>query len=390
MSSQAAGGASAANKLTGDPFSEIVDVDGRLFLQSLTAADAGDAAAQVSAIVRKAEILLDRANATLRDIRKMIVNIVEGADRESVLSALKQYFPRGLPGLTLFIANGLSDPEASVQIDFDAVRASGEEKQVSFPRTVGAVTVSRIGNEVFLSAIDGLADNMTRRSLADAAAQAELAMSRLSEALEAVGASVEDVCKITVHLPDRYYREGAYPQIGRRLGAIYPVSTGLIVQGLCRPGALFSIDVLVQAGNGAKHQRNRKYQTGNTLYGQLTQKLDCGFCMSILAGDRVFLRGQTGMNLEGILHEQADVAVQSEQAMENVVALLADVGADLNDVAKATLFVTDPAYLEPSRVVLARYLKDIKPAFSAVVVKGLAAPKLLMEVDIFAIRKNSS
>src|SRR5690606_12073188 len=140
---------------------------------------------------------------------------------------------------------------------------------------------------------------------------------------------------------DRHYREGAYPEIGRLLGTVYPVSTGLIVQGLCRPGALFSIDVLVQAGNGAKHQRERKYHTSTTLYGQQKQNLDCGFCMSILANDRVFLRGQTGMDLDGILHEQADVSVQSEQAMENVVTLLSDVGASLEDVVKATLFVTD-------------------------------------------------
>lgn len=386
MSGQTAAMASASNALAGEPFSPIVDVNGRLFLQSLTAADAGSASSQVTAIVGKAKALLEGTGASLSDVRKIIVNIIEGADREQALSALRPYFPNGLPGLTLFVANGLSDPRASVQIDFDATRAGDKEKQVSFPHSMGAITVTRTGNEIFLSTIDGVADDTTQRGLEDAAAQAELAMGRLVEALEAVGASAEDVCKITVHLPDRYYREAAYPEIGRRLGTVFPVSTGLIVQGLCRPGALFSIDALVEAGNGAKHRRERKYHTSTTLYGQLKQKLDCGFCMSIMANDRVFLRGQTGMNLDGVLHEQADVAIQSEQAMENVVALLADVGASLRDVAKATLYVTDPAYLQPSRDVIARYLKDAKPAFSAVVVKGLAAPKLLMEVDIFAVR----
>lgn len=380
----------AYGTLIADPFSPIVDVNGRLFLQALVAPDASDAQSQVKAIVEKANILLQQKGASLRDIRKAVVNIIEGADRDTVLSSLDSFFPDGLPCATLFVANGLSDPRASVQIDFDAVRTTPGEKQTPLSQDAGAINAVRMGNEIFLPAIDGVSENTTRRGFDDAAAQAELAMTRLAEALEVVGASIEDVCKITVHLPDRSYRESAYPEIGRRLGAVYPVSTGLIVQGLCRPGALFSIDVQAEAGNGKKHRRERKYHTGSTLYGQMKQKLDCGFCMSILANDRVFLRGQTGMDLDGVLQDPCDVVVQSEQAMANVVELLADVGADLKDVAKAILFVTDPAYLEPSRNVIARYLKDVNPTFSAVVVKGLAAPKLLMEVDIFAIRRSRS
>jgi enamine deaminase RidA (YjgF/YER057c/UK114 family) len=58
----------------------------------------------------------------------------------------------------------------------------------------------------------------------------------------------------------------------------------------------------------------------------------------------------------------------------------------MNDVTKATVYVTDRDYLpEVSRRVLER-LSGTGAAFTAVIVRGLASPELLMEVDIQAVR----
>lgn len=373
-----------------EAFSPVADAGGRLFLQSLTAAEAGDAAMQAAAILRKADALLDGRGAGPGDVRKLVVALTDGADRDRVKAALRAHFPGGLPCLTMFVATGLADPEARVQMDVDALRGGGPVQSHAFPHSDGAATVARSGNEIFLSAIHGLTGEAAGGSLAEAAAQARRAMDRLGEALEAVGAGYGDVCKITVHVPDRHYREAVYPEIGRRLGDVYPVSTGLIVQNLVHPQALFAIDVLAEAGNGRSHRRERRYHTSTTLYGEMRQALDCGFCMSIAANERVFLRGQTGMSLDGVLHGQGDVVAQTEMAMANVATLLADVDAGLRDVRKAVLFVTDPAYLDPCRAVIARHLDGVAPAFSEVVVKGLAAPDLLMEVDILALRQTGA
>jgi enamine deaminase RidA (YjgF/YER057c/UK114 family) len=70
--------------------------------------------------------------------------------------------------------------------------------------------------------------------------------------------------------------------------------------------------------------------------------------------------------------------------MDNVEVLLGEAGASLSDVAKATLFVTDRAHLADAARVVLRRLEGVTPAFSAVVIKGLASPELLMEVDITA------
>ena len=71
--------------------------------------------------------------------------------------------------------------------------------------------------------------------------------------------------------------------------------------------------------------------------------------------------------------------------MENVGILLGEAGGRLTDVTKATVFVTDRAFLAPVTEVVMRNLKGVTPAFSAMVVKGLASPELLMEVDISAV-----
>jgi enamine deaminase RidA (YjgF/YER057c/UK114 family) len=107
--------------------------------------------------------------------------------------------------------------------------------------------------------------------------------------------------------------------------------------------------------------------------------------MAVVAGDRVILRGQTGMGLDEKLYGVGDAGAQAGQAMRNVEALLQEAGASLGDVVKATVYVTDRAFLpEVNAAVLTRL--GHAPAFTAVIVKGLASPELLMEVDITAIR----
>ena len=106
--------------------------------------------------------------------------------------------------------------------------------------------------------------------------------------------------------------------------------------------------------------------------------------MAVVAGDRIMLRGQTGMGFDEKLHGAGDATAQAEQAMENVATLLSEAGSSLGDVVKATVFVTDRAFLAEVNEVVLRRLGNT-PAFTTVVIKGLAGPELLMEVDIVAV-----
>ncbi|MCZ6842689.1 MAG: Rid family hydrolase, partial [SAR324 cluster bacterium] len=77
----------------------------------------------------------------------------------------------------------------------------------------------------------------------DAAAQAGQAMKNVKVLLAEAGASLNDICKITTYISDRAYREDVYQTVGRHLQGVFPVGTGLIVDGFASPRILVEIDV---------------------------------------------------------------------------------------------------------------------------------------------------
>jgi enamine deaminase RidA (YjgF/YER057c/UK114 family) len=215
-----------------------------------------------------------------------------------------------------------------------------------------------------------------------AAAQAEAVFDELEARLRTAGGSLHDICKITMQITDRAFRQAVYAVMGKRLMGVRPVSTGLIVDGLDDPHALFQLDAwAVPAG---PHLRLRPYRSTTMPYGQDHQPFVAEFCMAVKAGADVFLRGQTGMSLQGVFHGAGDAGAQARVAMDNVEALLADAGATLADAVHATVYVTDRAWIAPTlRAVLPRFAACPVP-LGVLVVKGLAAPEILMEVDVRA------
>lgn len=81
-------------------------------------------------------------------------------------------------------------------------------------------------------------------SIADlsAYAQADKAMANIKQLLEEAGAGLEHICRIQVYITDRAYRDDVYQAIGKWLKGVYPVSTGLIVDGLARPEWVMEIE----------------------------------------------------------------------------------------------------------------------------------------------------
>ena len=77
----------------------------------------------------------------------------------------------------------------------------------------------------------------------DPAKQAETAMQCVRTLLEEAGSKLEHICKITIYITDRAYREAVYHVIGKHLKGIHVCSTGLIVKGLATPEMLMEIDV---------------------------------------------------------------------------------------------------------------------------------------------------
>lgn len=104
--------------------------------------------------------------------------------------------------------------------------------------------VVRAGNMVFVRGQVGSDFEGNVVGVGDPAAQADQAMKNVKQLLEEAGATLNDICKITVFITDRAYREPVYRSIGKWLKGVFPVSTGLIVQGLARPEWVMEIEVI--------------------------------------------------------------------------------------------------------------------------------------------------
>lgn len=129
------------------------------------------------------------------------------------------------------------------------------------------------------------------------------------------------------------------------------------------------------------HLRLRKF---NSRDAYPDQALDNDLCMAVRAGNTVYLRGQTAMDLDGRIVGLGDPAAQAENAMQCAQVLLQEAGAALTDVVKITIYITDRAYREPVYRVIGRWLKGVHPVSTGLIVQGLARPEYLMEIDIIA------
>ena len=106
-----------------------------------------------------------------------------------------------------------------------------------------SMSVRATGTHIFLRGQVGQDLKGRMVGVGDPAAQAEQAMANVKTLLKEQGAKLEDICKITVYITDRAYREPVYRVVGKWLKGVFPVSTGLIVQGLARPEWVMEIDV---------------------------------------------------------------------------------------------------------------------------------------------------
>ena len=130
------------------------------------------------------------------------------------------------------------------------------------------------------------------------------------------------------------------------------------------------------------HQRIRKYNTAQ-MYPR--KGMDNDLCMAVRAGNRIFLRGQTGFDLDGNMTGVGDPAAQAEMAMQCVKILLEEAGSKLEHICKTTIYVTDRTYREEVYKVIGQHLKGIHVCSTGLIVKGLAKPEMVMEIDIEAI-----
>ena len=384
----------------------IVKAGNRIFMRGQTGLDleqrmvsAEDPAAQAEQAMENARVLLEEAGSSLEHVCKVTTYITDRAYRVPVYNVVGRHL-KGIPTVaTGLIVKGLAIPEMKVELDIDAIiPTTGQHRKFRTFNTRDwfgqnqifrdSCMVVRTDGEIYLrgqtgAELDGSRFHGLGHTAEDAATQADQAMKNARTLLEEAGSGFDDVCKLRVYIGDRAYREPVYRVLGRHLGDTQPCSTGLIMRGFARPEILFEIDMAAALSNGTPHRRLRGFHTDQQY--KDGQKLGSKFCMAVRAGDRVYLRGQTGSTFDGEFTGYGDPAAQADQAMRNVKQLLEEAGAKLDDVCKVTVYITDRAWREPVYQVIGRHLKGVYPVGTGLIVDGLAKTQLLVEIDVDAV-----
>ena len=111
-----------------------------------------------------------------------------------------------------------------------------------------------------------------------------------------------------------------------------------------------------------------------------------GYSQAVRIGDVVFVAGQVAWDDHGTVIGGTDPRRQTEQAFANVRRALELAGTSLDRVAKLTIFATSRDYLTVIREVRHAVFDPVGhyPASTFVVVSGLAAPDLLVEIEAVA------
>lgn len=106
------------------------------------------------------------------------------------------------------------------------------------------------------------------------------------------------------------------------------------------------------------------------------------YSQGIIDGETVYVSGQGPVDPETGEIVGDDAGAQTERTLENIGAILEAAGSSLDDVVKATVFVTDMDDYDAVNEVYGEYMSDPYPARSAVQVVELPID---IDVEIEAI-----
>jgi enamine deaminase RidA (YjgF/YER057c/UK114 family) len=106
-------------------------------------------------------------------------------------------------------------------------------------------------------------------------------------------------------------------------------------------------------------------------------------------GRQVYVAGQIGWNPATCQFETDDLAAQVRQALENIVAVLKEAGAEPSHLVRLTWYIVDKAAYIAARREIGRAYKEVigrhYPPMSLVVVAALLEDRALVEIEATAV-----
>jgi enamine deaminase RidA (YjgF/YER057c/UK114 family) len=111
---------------------------------------------------------------------------------------------------------------------------------------------------------------------------------------------------------------------------------------------------------------------------------EIGYSRAVAVGQWVFVSGCTGYDYKKMTISD-DILEQAEQCFRNIEAALAQAGASLKDVVRATFILPDGSQFQKCWPILRKYFGDVRPA-STMISAGLANERMKIEIEVTALR----
>jgi enamine deaminase RidA (YjgF/YER057c/UK114 family) len=111
-----------------------------------------------------------------------------------------------------------------------------------------------------------------------------------------------------------------------------------------------------------------------------------GYSRAVVDGDFCFVAGTTGYDYAS-MSMPADIETQVHNCFKTINSVLAQAGFVLEDVVRATYYVTDPADMGTVSTTCGQYFRDIRPAGTMVAVSRLFTPEMKVEIEVTAKKR---
>lgn len=111
-----------------------------------------------------------------------------------------------------------------------------------------------------------------------------------------------------------------------------------------------------------------------------------GYSRAVVAGNTMWISGTTAMTSKGDILAPGDAYEQTKAVLSTVKSILQTKGFQLSDVVRTRLFVTNIAKWEDYARAHREFFEKIRPASSMVQVAKLVDARLMIEMEVDAVK----
>jgi enamine deaminase RidA (YjgF/YER057c/UK114 family) len=111
-----------------------------------------------------------------------------------------------------------------------------------------------------------------------------------------------------------------------------------------------------------------------------------GYSRAVQVGEHLYISGTTAMTAQGDVVAPGDAYLQTKSVLQSIKAILASRNFLISDVVRTRLFVTNISRWEDYARAHREVFENIRPASSLVQVAKLVDPRLVVEIEVDAIR----